>query len=112
MSQIEQSGIDKFNEKYLCKITVLKCDFNRELYEQYPYGFAGKCGRLQEGQVFITKSRWDPPEQFCTWAWRDPLPGIHSYHEEKEDPSIACCTDGLRPVTFKLERIQNSASKQ
>ncbi len=112
MSQIEQSGIDKFSEKYLCKITVLKCDFNQELYEQYPYGYAGKCGRLKEGQVFITKSRWDSPEHFCTWAWRDLLPGIHSYHEGKEYPSIACCTDGLRPVTFKLEKLEVSALEQ
>ena len=69
--EIEKMGIEKYKEKYLCKITVLKCDFNNELYEKYPYGNANKCGRLKEGQEFITNSRWDPPEKFCTWAWRD-----------------------------------------
>jgi hypothetical protein len=49
----EEMGIKNFEEKYNCKITVLKCDFNSDLYNQYPYGAATPCGRLNVGQEFI-----------------------------------------------------------
>ena len=97
--------MNNYQEKFSCKITVLKCEFNSELYIKYPYGMASKCGRLEEGQEFKTNSRWDPPVGFCIWAWRDLIPSIHSFHEGREIPSISCCTDGLRPVTFKLEKV-------
>ena len=102
----EEKGIKNFVEKYFCKITVLKCDFNTELYNQYPYGLASPCGRLTVGQEFISICRWDPPEGLCIWAWRDLIPVIQSFHEGRENPAIQCCTDGLRPVTFKVERIE------
>jgi len=105
LKEIENIGINNFKEKYYCKITVLKCDFNSDLYKQYPYGIASKCGRLNIGQEFISKCRWDPPEGICIWAWRDLIPVIQSFHEGRELPAIQCCTDGLRPVTFKLEKI-------
>ncbi|MCL2721338.1 MAG: TIGR04076 family protein [Treponema sp.] len=108
MKAIEEKGIERFKEKYHCKITVLKCDFNSELYNQYPYGNASPCGRLKVGQEFISTCRWDPPEGLCVWAWRDINPVIQSYHEGREHPSIQCCTDGLRSVTFKVERIDVS----
>jgi len=34
------------------------------------------------------------------------IPVIQSFHEGRDNPAIQCCTDGLRPVTFKLERIE------
>jgi len=102
----EKNGIENFTEKYFCKITVLKCDFNSELYIQYPYGHATPCGRLTVGQEFISICRWDTPEGLCVWAWRDLIPIIQSFHEGRNNPAISCCTDGLRPVTFKLERIE------
>ena len=40
----EGKGIKNFVEKNYCKITVLKLDFNSELYNQYPYGLASPCG--------------------------------------------------------------------
>jgi len=104
-NSLEEKGINRLNEKYHCKITVIKCDFFGDLYNQYPYGAATPCGRLKAGQEFISTSRWDPPEGLCVWAWRDILPIIQSYHEGRDHPSVSCCTDGLRPVTFKLERI-------
>jgi uncharacterized repeat protein (TIGR04076 family) len=104
--EIEEQGIRNIEEKYKCKITVLKKTFEEELYRKFPYGSASACGRLEEGQVFITSSRWDPPEGFCLWAWSDLQAMIHSIHEGSEITKISCCTDGLRPVTFKLERIE------
>jgi len=106
LKMAEEKGIKNFTEKYHCKITVLKLDFNEDLYKLYPYGHASPCGRLTVGQEFISICRWDPPEGLCVWAWRDLIPIIQSYHEGREHPSISCCTDGLRPVFFKLERIE------
>lgn len=103
----EEEGIRNIQEEFRCKITVLRKGFNEDLYQQYPYGAAGPCGRLEEGQVFITGNRWDPPEGFCHWAWGDLRPIIHSIHAGHSVTMISCCTDGLRPVTFKLERIDN-----
>ena len=104
--EIENQGLINIKENCKCKITVLKKSFNEELYKLYPYGNASSCGRLTEGQVFITDNRWDPPEGFCQWAWGDLRPMIHSIHAGHTVPSISCCTDGLRPVIFKLERIE------
>ncbi len=106
MSSIEEKGLKDWKEKYHVKITVLKCDFNADLYEQYPYWEASPCGILKPGQEFVSTSRWNPPEGFCAWAWRDISPIIQSYHEGRENPSVHCCTDGLRPVTFKLEKVK------
>jgi uncharacterized repeat protein (TIGR04076 family) len=104
--EIEEKGLLNIQEKYKCKITVLKKVFNEELYRQYPYGTAAACGRLEEGQTFITDNRWDPPEGFCLWAWGELQPMIHGIHSGSDVVKISCCTDGLRPVTFKLERVE------
>lgn len=106
MSEIEAKGIKNSHEKYNCKITVLRKEFKEDIYCQFPCGGPHACGRLKEGQVFITANRWDPPEGFCSWAWRDLTPMIHAIHGGDEVIRISCCTDGLRPVTFKLERIE------
>ncbi len=103
----EEEGIENIQEKLRCRITVLKKIFNEDLYQQYPYGAASPCGRFEEGQVFITDNRWDPPEGFCHWAWGDLRPIIQSIHAGHSVTMISCCTDGLRPVTFKLERIES-----
>jgi uncharacterized repeat protein (TIGR04076 family) len=103
---IEKKGLENIQEIYKCRITVLRKSFNEDFYTLYPYGAAGACGRLEEGQVFIVDNRWDPPEGFCLWAWSDLRPSIHSLFAGHPLPMIACCTDGLRPVTFKLERIE------
>ena len=104
--EIEQQGIVNITERFQCKITVLRKSFHEDLYLQYPYGAAAACGRFEEGQVFYTNYRWDPPEGFCHWAWGDLRPIIHSMHAGHSTPLVSCCTDGLRPVIFKLERVE------
>jgi len=52
------------------------------------------------------------PEGFCTSAWNDIYPSVRvlafggnaPWYKEK-GVAVECCTDGLRPVIFKLERI-------
>ena len=103
----EAEGIENIRERFGCRITVLKKIFHADLYQQYPYGPATACGRFEEGQVFISENRWDPPNGFlCHWAWSELRPMIQSIHAGHAVTMISCCTDGLRPVTFKLERVE------
>ncbi|MBA4385380.1 MAG: hypothetical protein C0410_11640 [Anaerolinea sp.] len=106
LESAEKIGLINCHEKYRGKITVLKKDFAQDLYEKYPYGCPRACSRLEVGQVFYTNIRWDPPEGFCTWAWGDIRAVIMSIHGGHPSPMICCCTDGLRPVTFKVERVE------
>jgi uncharacterized repeat protein (TIGR04076 family) len=59
-----------------------------------------------DGQEFVLESPWVAPEGFCQWAWADIRTYILLVWEGKFDHFIACCTDGLRPVFFKIERIE------
>ena len=92
-------------DNFKCKITVIRKSFNKDLYEKYPYGKACACDRFKIGQEFITENVWDPPANFCTWAWSEFRFMIHSIHAGNPGPMICSCTDGLRPVLFKFERF-------
>jgi uncharacterized repeat protein (TIGR04076 family) len=98
-----------------CKITVIKRALYPELAETYlGDSRAGleRCQVYSDGQTFIIEDFPTKPEGFCDWAWAD----IHrevvavmfgaSYPWMKEPGSaISCCTDGLRPVVFLVEKI-------
>lgn len=94
----------KRKTKDSCKITVLKKSIHNDLYRKY----RGKEGRLctvfEEGQEFVVTSPYKPPEGFCQWAWADIRQFILGVYFGREDAVVACCTDGFRPVIFKLER--------
>ncbi|MFP3952149.1 MAG: TIGR04076 family protein [Candidatus Bathyarchaeia archaeon] len=71
-----------------------------------------ECGRVNIGDEFISKEL-NMPEEFCSWAWADiqrdvahlALGGNFPWIK-KEGSMVSCCTDGLRPVVFKLERVE------
>ncbi len=101
-----------------CKITVIERTFNEKLSEKYvkegkKKNF-GPCDVFKEGQEFITDVYSEIPSGFCPWAWTDlykSLVGLASggnYKEWYENPNqfIACCTDGIKPVIFKIEKIE------
>lgn len=95
---------DRTQKKHGVKISVLKKGFEKELVDQLKAGPAVACTRFSEGQEFTVKSQWSMPEYFCEWAWAD----IRTYIPMVlgQGNSIAvCCTDGFRPVFFKIERI-------
>jgi len=95
------------SERFKCKITVLRKDFNNEFYQKHPYGLASACTRFEVGQVFVTENPWDPPAGFgCPWAWADLRPIIHRVHAGNPTVMISCCTDGLRPVFFQFEAVE------
>jgi uncharacterized repeat protein (TIGR04076 family) len=95
------------------RITVLKRMVNQDIVETY-LGDAemGPCDLFEDGQEFIQED-WRPPEGFCPWAWAD----IHKeiilvrrggdQKEQLKGMAIACCTDGFKPVVFKIERIDD-----
>ncbi len=70
------------------------------------------CTAFEEGQEFIVENG-EKPEGFCSWAWRDVYKDISVLRFGGDfDPwvekgvAITCCTDGIRPVSFKMERIE------
>jgi uncharacterized repeat protein (TIGR04076 family) len=70
------------------------------------------CDEFREGQEFIIENDGSMPEGFCKWAWRDISRSLSviqwggNYSPALPDGvAIACCSDGIRPVSFKIERI-------
>jgi uncharacterized repeat protein (TIGR04076 family) len=102
------------------KITVLERTFNPEIAEVYGsdgfkagHGF-GPCPNFEDGQVFVLDGL-SKPEGFCNWAWADihgairtvAFGGEHGFLKSR-GAALVCCTDGMKPVVFKLERIETS----
>jgi uncharacterized repeat protein (TIGR04076 family) len=98
-----------------CKITVLKTMIFDDLID-YCNGNITSCPCFKEGQEFI--AGLNKPEGFYDWAWSDLLrfltalltggnfsKNIFEGWMRDDKTMIACCTDGMRPVVFKLERI-------
>ena len=93
------------------KITVVKKMTNKGLIDRYG-GVEPQCQLFKIGDEFIVK-KGEIPEGFCSWAWADihrdvtvlALDGNFPWVKEK-GVGISCCTDGFRPVVFKLERIE------
>ena len=70
------------------------------------------CTAFQDGQEFIVDNG-EKPDGFCSWAWRDVYKDMSVLRFGGDfDPwvekgvAITCCTDGIRPVSFKMERIE------
>ena len=94
------------------KITVLKKIRTDEVFEKYASEIAESvCPSVKEGVEYVSKNM-NIPEGFCGWAWADiqrdvahlSLGGDFPWIKEKGE-MVSCCTDGLRPVIFKLERV-------
>ncbi len=72
-----------------------------------------KCTLFEEGQVYISEDV-ERPEGFCSWAWNDIYKDLSilnfggNFWREWTEPGkmITCCTDGVRPVAFMMERIE------
>jgi uncharacterized repeat protein (TIGR04076 family) len=94
------------------KITVLKRTIFPDVVDEFLPSGAPRCEVLEDGQEFFVDDVTVPPEGFCEYAYAD----LHRYIVSirngdnfglKEDGmAIACCTDGFRPVLFKIERIE------
>jgi len=105
-------------KRYAQKITVIKTMSALDVYgkelpelgeDVSPY-----CHRFKVGQEFIIDGNAQKPDDFCSWAWHDIFPIVTTLRcggnfpwMKKGGTFYACCTDGARPVFFKLERIED-----
>ncbi|MGE5682669.1 MAG: TIGR04076 family protein [Bacillota bacterium] len=101
-----------------CRITVLKRTLNEDLAGKYVNNPVGPCEIFKEGQEFIFRSFEGKPEGFCEWAWNDIYKTVVTLNRggnfstdifegwmKNDRTMITCCTDGIRPVIFHVERI-------
>jgi uncharacterized repeat protein (TIGR04076 family) len=105
--------------RFKVKITVLKCVEPEYIFNgNVPSTLDGKkytvCEVFKEGDEFIVEKNGSRPKGFCGDAWMSIYPEIKvlswggDFEPWIEKPKmIACCTDGIRPVSFILERIEN-----
>jgi len=100
-------------ELHKVKITVLKRFHPSEVFEKSPATSHAveACGLFRDSQEFIVEDL-RMPEGFCTSAWVSMYSNIRLLSFGGDLPwikekgvAVNCCTDGLRPVIFKLERI-------
>ena len=99
--------------KWDVKITVMKRLFNEDMARDYTTREWKRCDRVKDGQEFISEGGGEMPPGFCGPAWVDIMryslalgrgadfvgttPGVF----------VTCCTDGYRPVIFKIERVDD-----
>ena len=97
------------------RITVLRRLDPAELFETLPVekgDWMVPCGVYEDGQEFVVGEDLRMPEGFCESAWRAIYHNVMTlgfggslpFHEERS-VAVNCCTDGLRPVIFKIERM-------
>jgi len=93
------------------KITILKKTFNRDAVDECASGPWEPCSTFKDGQEFTVDGLF-MPQGFCSWAWADIEKYVQvlvhggNFSGSKEGMTVACCTDGYRPVIFKLEKIK------
>ena len=94
------------------KITVVRMLTIKDLTERYSVPGTEQCSQFKLGDEFISKD-FEKPEGFCDWAWVDiqrdvvvlASGGNYPWCNER-GVQFSCCTSGLTPVVFKLERIE------
>ncbi len=97
------------------RITVLKKLDVGAIREEYGVeGTSCVCARYKEGHEYISK-RCNKPEGFCSWAWagiQDKVVYLALGNDypwiKQKGTEIFCCADGLHPVLYKLERIEEA----
>lgn len=101
------------------RLTVLKKDFYPDLTAEYGAETVGPCPFFEVGQTFICKANKRPDEFPCEDAWACLSRNVFALSAGGGDffegrwlkpgskVCINCCNDGLRPVVFKLEAIED-----
>lgn len=97
------------------RYTVLKTTFNSEIAKEYGAENIGICPMHRESQQFIGIGERQP-QGLCDEAWKAfshyafaLVHGANGFWEDwipERKISINCCNDGIRPVIFKLELIE------
>ncbi len=101
-----------------CKITVLKKLIINELVDEYCSLDLSEqclgCPHFSVGEEYLVENHNKVPAGFCSWAWADIQKDVNTIMFGGNFPwikqkgvSISCCSDGLMPVIFKIERLGN-----
>jgi len=98
-------------QRHRVRITVLKKLFHQEFVDRFaanPEHWKA-CTHFEEGQEFVTAldAPWEMPAGFCGWAWADMQKLVYGMARGGQDVFVTCCTDGYRPVIFKLEKVRD-----
>ena len=108
--------------KYQCRITVLETKVFQEYQEKYlADSKSGPCRCFKAGDTFLLERTEEKDDfwhmlngRFCSEAWDAISRYVYSALQggsimngwtNDEKMMIACCSDGTRPVIFKIERI-------
>lgn len=104
------------------KITVLRKEFYKDFAEAYltEGEQAGSCPLLHVGDTFLFEGNAQMPEGFCPWAWIDIYQSVNAISagatfapwNRRDGQTIVCCTDGIRPVIFKVEAVENEVCNE
>ena len=103
------------------KITVIDTTFNKSLAEKYGVEGLGLCPCNKVGQVYKSHGGLKP-EGLCDDAWisfeRYVFAMAHGAEEfysnwiQIPKTVINCCNDGIRPVIFKIEAIEQKDNER
>jgi uncharacterized repeat protein (TIGR04076 family) len=92
-----------------CRITVVKKMFNQELADK---NIKAPCEVFEVNQEFMLESP-EQPGGFCSKAWADIRKDVMAVFfggnipwMKKEGTIMTCCTSGIRPVAFLVERVE------
>ena len=99
------------------KITVVKKFTSKDVLGHdfvFPNGHVVKdCPLVKEGQEYIVDDELTMPEGFCKWAWIDIYRDVAILTMggtfaggDLTGTKYSCCSDGIKPVVFHLERIE------
>lgn len=96
---------------------MLRKEFYGDLAEEYlTEGVqTGSCALLNVGDTFLFEGSAKMPEGFCPWAWIDIYQSVNAISSgstftpwnRRDGETIVCCTDGVRPVVFKVEAVED-----
>jgi len=99
------------------KITVIRKFHPQDVFGhdmKYPSGnIAKECTAFNLGDEFLVENG-RKPDNFCDWAWRDVYKDTAvlqfggNFNHAEPGVIYTCCTDGMKPVCFKLERIDEN----
>ncbi|AFL99897.1 TIGR04076 family protein [Desulfitobacterium dehalogenans ATCC 51507] len=99
------------------RITVIRKEFYPEFADRYLTGGknVGPCPLMNEGDIFLYEGGAEIPKGFCPWAWIDIYRGVNALSagatykpwNNQDGVQILCCTDGIRPVVFLVEAVND-----
>lgn len=103
------------------KITVIKCAWHQDLVDEYCVGGgSGPCKYNSEGMTFISNG-WQKPAGLCDNAWKSMMEYVFTLSHgggdfytggmKNKKSFVVSCNDGLRPVSYLVEGLDEDIDK-